>query len=243
MLASASEHYRRQQRITAAGLRAARRARRNPLRLVASVSAFQVAAAQDAAASVPQMLAEQGARVAAEGSVNPGVFAGIAIDGRPLREWLDRAASDAAFDMIVSTTLQDTARLSAGVAIAARPTVGWVRMVNPPCCLRCAQLAGKWFRYNQGFQRHPRCDCRHVPAVEDHPADIATSPDALVKSGQVTGLTKPEARALEDGADLQAVANARRNLWLDSPMHPSLRRIYAADGDPVPALRAAGYLF
>lgn len=60
-------------------------------------------------------------------------------------------------DMAIHTAVADASRGAAGAAIAARPRIGWIRMVNPPCCKRCATLSGKWFRYNQGFDRHPRC--------------------------------------------------------------------------------------
>src|SRR5690606_32784856 len=43
-------------------------------------------------------------------------------------------------------------------------TGGYTRMLNPPSCSRCAILAGRWFRWNDGFQRHPQCDCVHIPS-------------------------------------------------------------------------------
>src|SRR5690348_18342012 len=37
-------------------------------------------------------------------------------------------------------------------------------LLNPPSCQRCAILAGRWYRWSQGFLRHPRCDCVNLPA-------------------------------------------------------------------------------
>lgn len=71
-------------------------------------------------------------------------------------------------------------------------------------------MAGKWFRSNEGFLRHPRCDCRHIPAAEDHPGDIATDSQALFDSGQVRGLSETEKQAIQDGADPAQVVNAQR---------------------------------
>lgn len=217
MLDSASEHYRRQQRITALGLAAARRARKRLQSVAASVAVFQVAAAQDAAESVPRMLAEQGIDAPPEGSVNPRAFSGTASDGRPLASLLEQAATDAAFDLIVATQIQDAARAAAGVGIAARPGVnGYIRMLNPPSCSRCAVLAGKFFRWNAGFARHPRCDCRHVPSSEDLSRDLRTDPklyfESLGPAEQNKIFTNAGAQAVRDGADIGQVVNARRGM-------------------------------
>jgi hypothetical protein len=203
-------------------------ARVGPRILLLTASA-QLGAARSGAAYVPDTLAELGTPVDPVGEVVPEAFSGVASDGRSLDALLGEsvirakvardngaAASDAltaagrALDMYVHTQVADAARGAASVAIAARPTVGWVRMVNPPCCGRCAVLAGKWFRYNQGFQRHPRCDCRHVPAPEDVAGDVGTSPKALFSGGHVKGLTSGQAKAISEGADPARVINASR---------------------------------
>jgi hypothetical protein len=141
--------------------------------LLLTVSA-QLGAARSGAAYVPATLAELGTPVEPVAEVVPGAFAGVASDGRALDSLLDEAVIKAkvargggapvgealvvggrALDMYVHTQVADAARGAASVAIAARPKTGWVRMVNPPCCGRCAILAGKWFGWNGGFQRHP----------------------------------------------------------------------------------------
>lgn len=189
----------------------------------------QLGAARSGAAYVPDALEELGTPVDPVGEVVPEAFAGVASDGRLLGSLLSEAVIQAktarangfgveqalavggrALDMYVHTQVADAARGAASVGIAARPSVGWVRMVNPPCCGRCAILAGRWYRFSQGFQRHPRCDCRHIPAPEDVADDVTTDPEALFRSGRVRGLTRGQREAITAGADPARVVNATR---------------------------------
>jgi hypothetical protein len=198
-------------------------------RLLMLLSAAQLGAARQGAAYVPLVLDEQGIDVPAVGQPVPRAFAGVASDGRPLDSLLRGAVTTAKIavrggaepvealrrsgqwlDMVFQTQVADAARDAAGVGIAARQTVGWVRMVNPPCCSRCAVLAGRFYRWSSGFQRHPKCDCRHIPTTENLAGDVRTDPAALVRSGQVTGLSKAERAALDEGSDLGQVVNSRR---------------------------------
>jgi len=206
----------------------------------------QLGAARAGALMVPAALDELGQSVDPVADVRPEGFAGVASDGRPLDSLLDGAVvrskqgvaggsspQDALvkggkwLDMVVHTMVADAGREAAGVAIAARPQIGWVRMVNPPCCSRCAILSGKWFRYNQGFQRHPRCDCYHIPARE-HTGELGWAPDDLIKEGKVTGVTKAEQQAISDGADAIAVINARRGAQGMWTTEGTTRRGYAS---------------
>lgn len=224
MLRSATEHFRRQQQITASGLKAASRARADLGRLTAVVTLHQQAIAADAIAGVADILAEQDLTAPLEAPVNPHGISGVASDGRPLGSLLDvaRQSDDVSFALIVTTQLKDAARISAGISIAARPKVqGYVRMVSPPCCPRCAILAGRFYRWSAGFDRHPNCDCRHIPASEDATGDLRTDPKALLKSGQIRGLTKAETKAISEGADFGRVVNSRRSLYVD----PAGRRL------------------
>lgn len=218
-------------------------------RLRLLVTSAQVGAATNGSAYVPRALAQLGTSVDPLGEVDPRGFAGYASDGRDLDGLLYSAVTTAkqaagqgagssqalasggsALDMYVHTMVADAARQAASVAIAARPKIGWRRMVNPPCCSRCAILSGKWFRYNQGFQRHPRCDCTHIPAAEDAPGDIGTDPDALFASGQVKGLTEAERTLIADGADPAQIINARRGMSADGlyTTEGTTRRGYAS---------------
>lgn len=141
--------------------------------LVAVTTAAQLAAANAAATYVPAVLAETGQPDAADALVRPRAFAGVAADGRSLEGLLASAvvrakaasarglASDAALseggrwlDALLQGAVADAGRGATTVGIATRDQVGWVRQVNPPSCARCAILAGRWYRWNQGFQRH-----------------------------------------------------------------------------------------
>lgn len=197
--------------------------------MASTVAAAQYRAAGAAEAYVAAALAEQDVQVSRQATVLPASFVGYAGDGRPLTTLLDEPRISALADikngaspeyaleraghqlqMLAVTQVQDIGRQADSVAILSRPKVGWVRMVNPPCCQRCAILAGKWFRSNAGFPRHPRCDCRAIPAMEDASGDIGTDPKALFGSGQVKGLRPGEAQAIADGADINQVVNSRR---------------------------------
>ena len=197
----------------------------------ALVSQGQLTAAVAGSDYVGAALREQRITATPIATVRPAAFAGIANDGRPLDSLLRQATGVSSraiaaglpvaeglarggrwLDMVVSTLIADSGRGATGVGIAVRPSVGYRRMVNPPCCSRCAILAGKFFRWNTGFQRHPRCDCRHIPTAEDRPGSIGTDPGKLFASGQVTGLNRAEAQAIRDGADPAQVVNARRGM-------------------------------
>ena len=178
----------------------------------------QLGAARGGAAYVAATLAEYGDAIPPLAQVNPGAFAGIASDGRPLGSLLEGAkirakeaqslaAGGKWLDMAIHTQIADAGRAAAATAIAVRPGVGWVRMVNPPCCGPCEVLAGREYRYSQGFQRHPRCDCIHVPTTLANPG----SHDGVDPTfDQITDLTEGERKALMEGADLSRVVNARR---------------------------------
>ena len=273
---SVSDHYRAQQRLIVAALWLTRGewsamdldnldaswAKIAP-RINLLTASAQLGAATNGAAYVGAVLDEYGEDIGALGSVNPRAFAGVASDGRPLGSLLDGAVVRAKatnsleaggrwLDMAVHTQVADAGRGAASVAIASRPGVGWVRMVNPPSCGPCAVLAGKEFRYNQGFQRHPRCDCVHVPTTLANPFDHdGVSP----RLDQITDLTEGERKALLEGSDLSRVINARRGGGLGKMSTTELAKrgkvrltpdgIFATAKDRTEALRllkANGYI-
>lgn len=139
------------------------------------VSAGQLAAATAAGGYVAAALEEQGADIDAEAQVRPAGFVGMPNPEPPadlidlpriqVLQAIGQGATAAAalvtagrrLQTYATTLVQDASRQADSVATFARPRVGWVRMVNPPCCERCAILAGRWFKGNAGFQRHPRC--------------------------------------------------------------------------------------
>lgn len=197
------------------------------------LSAGQRASAQSASAYVPAVLDELNISADAEGSLVLSSLTNIASDGRPLAGLLyepviatktalgQGSSLQQALDTgwgrmsrIVDTQIADAGRDATSVETAVRPAVThYVRMLNLPSCDRCVILAGKTYRWNAGFQRHPHCDCRHIPATEDVAGDLRTDPRAAIEAGQVRGLSKADTRAVLDGADPGKVVNAHRGMY------------------------------
>ncbi|HEY9354197.1 MAG TPA: hypothetical protein VIP28_13135 [Nocardioides sp.] len=136
---------------------------------------------------------------------------------------LDRASVDALeeaerfLDKIMHEVVAETARAAESAAMVQREWVeGWVRMVNPPACSRCIILAGRFYLWNEGFDRHVNCDCDHIPASEAIAGDLTLDPDAYFESlspeEQDQRFGKAGAQALRDGADMAQVVNARRGM-------------------------------
>lgn len=199
-----------------------------------AVSTGQLLAAAAADPYVTAAVQAQGADDAVDGALQPTAFAGIASDGRDLesllyepvittKQAIGQGASPAdalstgraALMTIVGTQVADMGRAAVAAAMATRPAVtGWVRMLTPPSCGRCAVLAGRRYKRNAGFNRHPRCDCVAIPAAEDAADDLQTDPKAyfnsLSEQDQDRYFTVSGARAIRDGADIGQVVNARR---------------------------------
>jgi len=204
-------------------------------RLLPVVTAAQLAAAASATTYVAAALVEQGIDAQPVGRVVPEAFAGVASDGRPLSSLLvlplnaiktlsargtpvpqAMAAGLFQLERIVTTQVLDAGRVAEGVAVAATPRVGYVRMLVPPSCSRCAVLAGRFYEWNAGFARHPLCDCIHVPSTEAAGRDLTTDPrayfDSLSPEEQDRIFTKAGAQAIRDGASISQVVNARRGM-------------------------------
>lgn len=118
---------------------------------------------------------------------------------------------------IVTTELTDAARTAAGADIATRAGVGYIRLVNHPACRDCMILAGKFFRWNEGFLRHPNCQCVHVPATgqaveageaEGYFTDPYKQFDSLSRDEQDRIFGAADAQAIRDGSDIYRVVNA-----------------------------------
>lgn len=179
------------------------------------------------------VLAETGQTAPPVGVLAPGRFLATAPDGRSLDTLYDQpliwtrtavkegltadAALARAGNMLTALTLTvmaDTRRSVYAADIGQRPALtGYVRMLNPPSCDRCVILAGKWYRWNEGFRRHPRCDCQHIPASEDIAGDHRTDPyeyfNSLTSQQQERTFGRSEARAIREGADIYRVSNVR----------------------------------
>ena len=203
--------------------------------LLPKVTELQSQAATAGAAYTALALAQQGFYEPPAAFVDPARFAGVAPDGRSLEALLFSPATTVkqligkgvdprlalqrgakSLDVITRTVIADTARSSAGVDIAVRQDLGYVRMLVPPSCSRCAVLAGRFYRWNAGFPRHPRCDCKHIPTRENQAGDITTDPyeyfRSLTPEQQDKQFGRAEAKAIRDGADLFQVVNSQRGM-------------------------------
>ncbi|MEU9405042.1 hypothetical protein AB0E08_04940 [Streptomyces sp. NPDC048281] len=206
--------------------------------LMAAVTEAQTQSARLADPYLDDVLSAEDADPTADGRVVPSALAGIASDGRPLLSLLYQPVIDWKVRMlagqsmedafrgslasalrITSTQVADAGRGATGVAMAGRRTIqGYVRVVQPPACSRCVILAGTEYGWNKGFQRHPRCDCIHLPTtlVARHQHRGFIDPDDYFR-----GLSRAEqdrvfgvagARAIREGADMAQVVNARRGM-------------------------------
>jgi hypothetical protein len=208
------------------------------------VLAAQEAAAVSADAYVAAVLAELDFPVEVPTALNIDALIGVAGDGTPVESLTYGAVIESAkaqyrpalaslsqsqaaqeallegqqwMDDLVTTILADTARAAEVASTAQRTWVtGYVRMIEPGACSRCVILAGSFYFYNEGFLRHPRCRCRHIPASEDVAGDVLTSPSAyfesLSESDQDRIFTKAGADAIRLGADPGQVVRARRGM-------------------------------
>jgi hypothetical protein len=206
--------------------------------LLPVLSGVQVKAAAAGASYGAETLAQQGLYEAPQHFVDPKAFGGVASDGRTLEGLLYAAVphvkvligggmdpkqalkSGGSFlTTITRTQVADAGRGAAGVDTATRNRVSYVRMLNPPSCSRCSILAGRVYRWNAGFRRHPKCDCVHVQTTSVHAAKtegLVHDPYEYFKSlspeEQDRNYTKAGAQAIRDGGDIFQVVNSRRGM-------------------------------
>lgn len=245
--------------------------------MLAVVQQGRDASVRQAIPYTPDVLAETGQVAPGVGDLNPNRFTVSAPDGRPMGSLLDESVigvkvairDGATVDEAlrsggshlirdVLTVLADTRRQVFGADITQRPAIGgYARMLNTPSCSRCVLLAGRWYRWNQGFQRHPRCDCMHIPSAENRAGDFRTDPkayfDSLSAGEQDRVFTKSGAKAIRDGADMSRVENTRlRGLGTETshrkygtPYRLTVDDIYKAAGtrdDAIRLLLMEGYI-
>jgi len=172
------------------------------------VLAHQVANAQTSNNAVAEMLFEQKIDATAKATLDLLQFSTAPAD---FNQMLASIESDLQwqFDRLVESLVQDAGRAAEQVAVGVREDVGWVRHLNLPSCDRCVPLAGRVYRYSDGFKRHPGCDCT-MTAVKAGDTTYVEDPAELVRQGQVTGLSKADQRAILDGADFGQVVNLKR---------------------------------
>lgn len=206
--------------------------------LVPVLAGVQAKSAEAGASYGAATLAEQGLYEAPERFVNPQAFAGHASDGRTLEGLLYAPVPHVKtliaggmdpkqairqggkfLTSLTRTQVADSGRAAAGVDTATRKNVGYVRMLNPPSCSRCSVLAGRFYRWNNGFNRHPKCDCVHVQTTATAAAEtegLIHDPYGYFKSlspeDQDKAYTKAGAQAIRDGGDIFQVVNSRRGM-------------------------------
>jgi hypothetical protein len=97
-----------------------------------------------------------------------------------------------------------------------RVEVGYIRLLTPPSCPRCVILAGRFYRWSDGFKRHPNCDCVHIPATRELDDDLTSDPqqyfDSLSEAEQDRQFGKANAQAIRDGASISKVVNAQSGM-------------------------------
>lgn len=203
-------------------------------RLLAAAQRLAAAGAGDYTAAA---VTAQDGDPAATGTVAAAGFSGSAADGRtlpglmylpvltvkaqiaagtPLAQALDAGSRQLA--LLVSSEVTQAGRDAAQAAMTATPAVhGYVRMVSGAACSRCIILAGKSYRWNASFQRHPHCGCTGIPALENRPGHLTTSPhaffDHLSVEQQNLRFGAADAQAIREGADMFQVVNARRGMY------------------------------
>lgn len=206
--------------------------------LLAVVATAQQRMAVSAQAYIPAVLTDTAQDGALEASARAvvGPLVGVDGSGRSVASLMYGAVTDAKaavglgaspsaalyrasswLKTATATTLSDTARQSESLGIGLRPKVGgYVRMLTAPSCARCVILAGKRVQSSTAFQRHPGCDCRHIPASESVAGhltvDSAAYFDELTTEEQDATFGKAGAQAIRAGADPGQVVNARRGM-------------------------------
>lgn len=208
-------------------------------RVVQAVTAGQLASAAMADEYVDEVVDAEGADPERAGRIRPEAFAGVAADGRSLESLMylsvittkqgiggGLSVDDALMAglrqalRLGSSEVTQAGRAAVGSSMVGKRTIqGYVRVVQPPACSRCIILAGKEYGWNKGFQRHPKCDCVHLPTT-------------LIARSQRRGFIDPEsyfnglgrveqdriftaagARAIREGGDIAQVVNARRGMY------------------------------
>ncbi|AXB41291.1 MULTISPECIES: hypothetical protein [Amycolatopsis] len=216
------------------GLRASFTALVGPV-MLAAIAAGQVEAAALATPYVNAVLADEPPD-AVPPSISASAFAGFTSAGLPLSSLADllivrllteigagMSTTDAMLAGLrraltyTATEITDAGRTATHVRlIADTRAAGYERVVKLPACDRCIILAGRLYRYSQGFRRHPRCDCTMMPVtrqqwresnMDNHPRALF---DAMSEHEQNVRFGAGNAAAIRAGADLSQVVNARR---------------------------------
>ncbi len=202
------------------------------------IAQAQQQAAAAGAAYVAAALTAQAVTPDPAGALIAASLAGVASDGRRLDTLVSlpviraktligqgapvseaMSAAEGQLLMIVSTQIADAGRVAAGVRIAVdKMAAGYERVLTLPSCSRCIVLAGRVYTWSAGFERHPLCDCIHVPITA---ADLDRGPTgnsaeeifasmSTAEQNRVFGVAGAE--SIRRGADVGQIVNARRGM-------------------------------
>lgn len=218
MLATGRKYYTEQQRLSALAIRQLRR-KSGMLETLQMLAVYQSTSALLALEYGTIALDEQD--IPSDGaSVIPTAF--TVTPAAP--SVLSDATTNSEFELIVASLVSDAGRGAMGAFAASRTRqVGHIRVLTPPSCARCAILAGRWYRWSEGFRRHPKCDCQMLPA--DRNADLS-DPHGAYERGEIGsyrtmpdgarrfegGLSAAQRSAIDAGADINQVVNANLSM-------------------------------
>lgn len=196
-------------------------------RLTAVVYAAQYGAAAQGGHAVATALAEAGHPEKPLGTIAPAAFAGWVSpswtdeDGVLLAEYLlgsvavARGASGSEVQMLayggkvleglVSFAVVDAAAHAHDVQVVATENTYSVFSEPGTYCQRCAVLVGKHYRPGTHVKRHPGCNGTMEAHSERAPYELEPATADRVKD-----LTKGQRAAIDEGADLNQVINAKR---------------------------------
>lgn len=202
--------------------------------VLAIVAGGQLAAAQSAEPWLDGLLGADPDRAESD-RLNPRALVGVAGNGLPLADvlmapmWTSlhlvaagapprpaMASGQAQLDLVVRTVVADTGRAADSVTMVTRPAVtSYVRVVEGGACARCLVLAGREYGVSKAFARHPRCHCGMEPVTKDHrpsPVDASDVYASMSDAQRKKTFGQAGAKAIEDGADIGQVVNARRGM-------------------------------
>jgi hypothetical protein len=203
-------------------------------RLAAIVSGGQLAAAQTAEPWLARLLGADPDQPESD-RLNPASLMGTDGGGRLLSNalmapmWVAlrlvtqgkpivpaMASGQALMNAIVQTAVADAGRAADAVGMISRPAVtSYVRVVEGGACDRCLLLAGREYSISQAFARHPNCKCSMEPVTSEHqptPTSVETIYKTMSAGARKRTFGEAAVRAIDAGADIAQVVNARRGM-------------------------------
>ncbi|AIY19651.2 hypothetical protein GUY44_07445 [Pimelobacter simplex] len=111
----------------------------------------------------------------------------------------------------MASEVQDAARSAGQAEMYAQGQAFYVRILVPPSCKRCTVLAGRIYRTDAAFDRHPGCDCTSESCASLQDAldrGLVVTPEDAFERGWIRDLTEAEMQAIRDGSDVTTVINS-----------------------------------